>query len=317
MRRAAFPATVLPVTRPERKIELMRKPSKLRTFFSPTPAASFGVRIAPYLVLSITGLVVFLVISGGWSYTNSTTFCGMTCHTMPPQYNTYLRSAHSRVTCVECHIGRDDFSVMVRRKVEHSYTVYAMLFHKYEYPIVAKKMRPANEACETCHYPKQFKTDSLFEVRYHANDEENTPLSTYLLLRTGGGAKREGLGRGIHWHIENDVYFLAQDEMEQAIPYVRVQYDDGSIQEFVDIESGITATQASGQKLKKVDCITCHNRVAHDIASPAELVDTALYTGVISSELPYVRQKSVELLSVDFPSQADAFAAFAALGDFL
>ena len=166
---------------------------------------------------------------------------------MPPQYNTYLRSPHSRVECVECHLGRDTVDVMLPRKIEHSETLYSMIFHKYEYPIIAKKMRPANEACETCHYPQKFSTDSLREIRGHASDEANTPISTFLLLKTGGGSRRDGLGRGIHWHIENNVTFLATDPLEQNIPYVRVENPDGTVEEFVDVDSGITAGQASSR----------------------------------------------------------------------
>ena len=214
---------------------------KLRTFFWPSSSASFSIRIAPYFALLVLGLVGFAGTAAGWTYTNSTPFCGTTCHTMPPQYETFLRSPHSRVTCVECHIGREDLATMLPRKIQHSDTVYRMILHQYEYPIVAEKMRPANEACETCHYPAKFSTDSLREIRTHLNDEHNTPESIFLLLRTGGGSKREGLGKGIHWHIENPVYFYTDDPLEQNIPYVQVQKDDGSVEEFVDVDSGKSA----------------------------------------------------------------------------
>jgi len=291
----------------------MRRFSKLRKFFWPPLDAPLPLRLAPYAALAVIALMITLGTLAGWNYTNSSVFCGTTCHTMPPQYNTFLRSSHSRVTCVECHIGRESIDVMVRRKVEHSSTVYAMLFHTYEYPIVAEKMRPANEACETCHYPKQFSTDSLKDVRTHAHDEANTSLSTFLLLKTGGGTAREGQGRGIHWHIENNVTFYATDELEQTIPYVRVEAVDGSIQEYIDIDSGLTPQQAAGMPLKEVDCITCHNRVSHAIPSPQQSVDIALNTNAISHDLPFLRKQAVDLLSVEYADQAAADAAFAAL----
>jgi hypothetical protein len=235
---------------------------------------------------------------------------------MPPQYNTFLRSPHSRVSCVECHLGRDTLAVMLPRKVQHSDTVYKMILHQYEYPIVAEKMRPANEACETCHYPTKFSTDSLREVRKHADDELNTPTSIFLLLRTGGGSKREGLGKGIHWHIENEIYFYATDPMEQEIPYIQVKNDDGSVTEYVDLEAQAPVDEMRAQKLKKVDCITCHNRVSHAIPNPEQMVDTALYSGAIPADLPYVRREAVRLLKVDYATQGEAFAAFEGLKDF-
>src|SRR6201987_4989391 len=42
----------------------------------------------------------------GVAYMDSTTFCGQTCHTvMSPEFSAYQNSPHSRVECVECHIG--------------------------------------------------------------------------------------------------------------------------------------------------------------------------------------------------------------------
>lgn len=288
-----------------------KTPSKLREFLWPSSNAPFIRRILPYAVLAVLGLVLMAGASAGWTYTNSSPFCGETCHTMPPQYTTYLRSPHARVDCVECHIGRGSIATILPRKVQHSDTVYKMILHEYEYPIVAEKMRPANEACETCHYPRKFSTDSLREVRTHANDETSTPESTFLLLKTGGGSKREGLGRGIHWHIENQVYFYATDQMEQNIPYVKVVNDDGSVDEYIDIASGFNpATDAADLKLKKVDCITCHNRITHSIPSPEATVDTALYTGVISDSLPFVRKVAIDALMAEYTDQDAANSAF-------
>ena len=53
------------------------------------------------------------------------------------------------------------------------------------------------------------------EIKQFAPDKDNTPLTTYLVLKTGGGSKREGLGRGIHWHIENKIEYFPTDPEEQ------------------------------------------------------------------------------------------------------
>ena len=77
--------------------------------------------------------------------------------------------------------------------------------------------------------------------------------------------------------------------------------------------SGVTPEQVAGEPLKSVDCITCHNRVSHGIPSPEQSLDTALQTSVISYDLPFIRRQAVELLSVNYPDQAAAEAAFATL----
>lgn len=294
----------------------MKRPNRLMNFLWPSSSAAFPVRIAPYFTILLLGLVGFALTAAGWTYTNSSPFCGMTCHTMPPQYNTFLRSPHSRVSCVECHLGRDTLNVMLPRKIQHSDTVYKMALNLYEYPIYAEKMRPANEACETCHYPTKFSTDSLREVRTRLEDQYNTASSIFLLMRTGGGSKREGLGKGIHWHIENEVYFYATDHLEQEIPYVRVKNDDGTTTEYVDVEATMSLEQMREKKLKKVDCITCHNRVSHDIPDPERSVDTALYSGIIPADMPFVRREAVRLLKASYPDQAAAYAGFETLADF-
>ena len=94
---------------------------------------------------------------------------------------------------------------------------------------VAHQLRPARETCERCHFPEKFSDDSLREIKQFLPDADNTPTSIYLTFKTGGGTKREGLGRGIHWHIENEVKYLALDREEQEIPYIQVVNDDGSI----------------------------------------------------------------------------------------
>ena len=64
-----------------------------------------------------------------------------------------------------------------------------------------------------------------------------------------GGSQREGLGRGIHWHIENEVWYLPQDPLHQDIPYVRAIDSEGSITEYYDVASGVTPDDVAGSTL--------------------------------------------------------------------
>ena len=107
-----------------------------------------------------------------------------------------------------------------------------------------------------------------------ARDEESSLYQIYLVMKTGGGAKREGLGKGIHWHIVNQVYYYPGDPLIRAFRSSSVVNDDGSTTDYVDIESGFDASQVDRSKLKEMDCITCHNRITHLIHPPEESVDT-------------------------------------------
>ena len=72
--------------------------SAVRRFFAPPPNSPTLARIAPYVVVAFLVVVLFAFSAAAWEYTNQTKFCGLTCHTMPPEYQTQQRSAHANVT---------------------------------------------------------------------------------------------------------------------------------------------------------------------------------------------------------------------------
>ncbi len=291
----------------------MKLRERLGRFFYPPAGSPRWLFVLPYLTL---GLLTLLVVSGsvyGWEYTNSPQFCGTTCHTMPPQDAVYKVSPHANVTCEECHIGRTSFINQLTRKSQGLHETYYMIFKLYEYPIRARALRPARDTCEKCHMPETFSDDSLRVIPHYSDDVENTPSSIYLILKTGGGAKREGLGRGIHWHIVNKVEYYAVDELSQDIPYVRVYNDDGTTVEYVDVESGFDVSTLDESQLKEVSCVTCHNRITHEFTFPAESVNDAMARGQISPEIPEIHKRAVETLSVQYKSREVAFIAFDAL----
>jgi len=112
----------------------------------------------------------------GVEYMDSANFCGTTCHTvMAPEYATYQNSPHSRVECVECHIG-PGAGWFVRSKLSGLRQVFAVSFHTYSRPIPSpvKYLRPARETCEQCHWPQRF-TGDKFLVNTGYKDDEKTP----------------------------------------------------------------------------------------------------------------------------------------------
>ncbi|MDP2975533.1 MAG: NapC/NirT family cytochrome c, partial [Anaerolineales bacterium] len=260
----------------------------IKRFFFPPAGSPRWLMILPYAILGVLTLVLLVGGAYGWEYTNTPGFCGTTCHTMPPEYSAYQVSPHARIACVECHIGREFIGNQIFRKAGDLRHVIATTFNTFEYPIMAGKMRPARETCEKCHTPEKFSDDSLRVINHYNDDRDNTPYSIYLVLKTGGGAKREGLGRGIHWHIVNKVLFYTTDTADQNIPYIRVYNDDGTTEEYVDIESGFDPSQITESDLKEMDCITCHNRITHRTYTPQESMDQALARGAIDPAIPNI-----------------------------
>jgi nitrate/TMAO reductase-like tetraheme cytochrome c subunit/mono/diheme cytochrome c family protein len=275
----------------------------LKNFFFPPSGSPTWVRVLPYAVLGVLTLMLLTSAAYAWDYTNSPAFCGETCHTMPPEYTAYLVSPHARIDCVDCHIGKSFIATRITRKAGDLKHVFATAFKTYEFPIRAHDLRPARETCERCHYPEKFSDDSLREIKRYENDVENTPQSIYLVLKTGGGSKREGLGRGIHWHIENPVYFLATDPEEQNIPYVKTVNADGTTTEYVSVDSGIDPASITQDQLIEMDCITCHNRITHKVPPPNDTIDQLITTGNISAAIPEIRQKAIQVFEQPYNSR--------------
>ena len=276
---------------------------RIRGFFFPPASAPTWVRVMPYALLGVLTLMLLTAGAYAWDYTNSPQFCGTACHTMPPEYTAYLTSPHARVDCVECHIGRGFIATRITRKAGDMKHIFATAFKTYEFPITAGDLRPARETCERCHFPEKFSDDSLRQLKEFVPDKDNTPQTLYLVLKTGGGSERLGLGRGIHWHIENQVYYYPTDEREQNIPYVRVIEDDGSVTEYMDIESNLDPQTIKEEDLKEMDCITCHNRITHLILTPEATVNQLMDRGLIASDIPEIREKAVEVYSQLYDNQ--------------
>ena len=283
---------------------------RLAAFFFPAPNSPRWMLVLPYITLGVLTLILLAGGVYGWEYTNSPGFCGTACHTMPPQNTAYKLSPHANVTCEECHIGRASFVNQLTRKSQGLKETYDQVFKLYEYPIRAKALRPARDTCEKCHQPEAFSDDSLRVIPDFADNLHNTQSKIYLIMKTGGGAKRDGLGRGIHWHIVNKVEYYPLDELDQQIPYVRIYNDDGTTTEYVDVESGFDKSTLNESKLVTMDCVTCHNRITHNFTSPEESINTAMTRGQINPEIPLIHKKAVEALSVKYESRAEAFAAF-------
>jgi nitrate/TMAO reductase-like tetraheme cytochrome c subunit len=290
--------------------------NQIKRFFFPPVGTPIWLRVLPYTVLGVLTLVVFISSAYAWEYTNSPEFCGTACHTMPPEYTSYLTSPHARVDCVDCHIGKGFITTRITRKAGDAKHIIRLAFRDYEFPITANELRPARETCEKCHFPEKFSDDSLREIKHFNEDKDNTPKSIYLLMKTGGGTKRLGLGRGIHWHIENPVYFYAKDTRQQDIPYIRVINEDGTYDEYIDIESEFNPSLIDDSQLHEMDCITCHNRITHLVNHPEDMIDKMLAREVISPSIPDIKRQAVDLFYRNYNSTQQALNAIEGLEDY-
>ena len=251
------------------------------------------------------GTIVLLAFSAfgsfkAYEYTDSDQFCGEICHNvMEPEYTAYQYSPHARVGCVQCHIGSGT-DWFVRAKISGSYQVYAVLFNKYPKPIPTpiENLRPAQQTCEQCHWPKHFFSEKEHVNTYYISDEQNTKWTLNLLMKIGGGNIEAGPTSGIHWHmnIAHEVSYAALDTQRQVIPWVRSKTPDGK--ETIYRSTDITISDDSLKKslVRRMDCIDCHNRPTHIYHPPARSVNHIMSLGWIDSKLPNIKSISVNAL---------------------
>ncbi|MGC8875057.1 MAG: cytochrome c3 family protein [Chloroflexia bacterium] len=267
------------------------------------------------LVLA-AGIVAYLLIAGLLDWANSTRFCGTTCHSMTPEYTAYQESFHARVRCAECHVG-PGLAAEVQAKWQGIRELWLYVTNTYERPIPSpvENLRPARETCEECHWPEVFYSDRAVVIPHYADDEANTRTNTYMLVKIGGGTSRKGQGKGIHWHIENRVEYIATDPQRQNIPWVRAQLNGRTVT-FVDVTQPLSDAQIASAEIRVMDCMDCHNRATHIFRSAATAVDEAMANGRLPTDLPYLRKQAVEVMQASYTTQDEALAAIAAIPDF-
>ncbi len=272
----------------------------------------------------------FVVIAGGaillllfsafgsfkaYEYTDSDAFCGEMCHSvMAPEYTAYQYSPHARVGCAKCHIG-SGADWFVRSKLSGSYQVYATLFNKYPRPIPTpiQNLRPAQETCEQCHWPKHFFSEKQMVNTYYLSDEKNSKFSLNLLIKIGGGNVEAGPKSGIHWHmnIANEVTYYPADSTRQVIPWVRVKRPDGSVSVYKSTESTVSDSEVQVAAKRRMDCIDCHNRPTHIYHPPARSVNQVMSLGWVDPQLPNIKTVAVKALEAPYATGKGAVDSIA------
>ena len=278
------------------------------------------------VVSFVTFLVVFAVVSAAGSYkayefTESVSFCGQLCHTvMSPEYTAYQLSPHARVACADCHVGAGA-TWFVKSKLSGSRQVFATIFHTFPEPIPTpvKNLRPAQETCEQCHWPKKFYGGQLKVFNHFSNDEKNTLRQIRMLIKTGGGDPATGAPEGIHWHmnIGNKIDYVAADEKRQVIPYVHVEDLQGRVTEYYAKDSTLSKDQIGKAPRHHMDCIDCHNRPTHIYVPPDQSVDQSLWAHRLDASLPFIKQQAVTVLAANYATTDAAMQGIASgLQDF-
>jgi hypothetical protein len=266
------------------------------------------------LILVVTAItfVNLLVIGAsaynGFLYSESTDFCGRLCHgVMMPEMTAYGNSPHSRVECVECHIG-EGATWFVRSKLSGINQAFAVVLDTYSQPIETPihGLRPARETCEECHRPELFHGERLRVKDKFLVDEMNTHVRTVLLMKVGSGDQAEKEGQGSHWHVsrEKEIFFEHTDRKRMNISAVRLVNNQGHETTFLAGDDSPPASNPDEGDVRRMDCLDCHNRPTHIYRNPDEALDEKLMSRKIPRELPFIKKKGMELIQREFDSQS-------------
>jgi hypothetical protein len=276
-----------------------------------------AVRHATFFVTVMTFVnvvIVSLAAYRGVEYMDSVAFCGQVCHSvMDPEFTAYQDGPHSRVACVQCHIG-PGAPWFVRSKLSGVRQVFAVTANTYSRPIPSPvhNLRPARDTCEQCHWPEKFHGDKTDTIREYAEDATNTESVTTLRLHIGSGGERSGVATGIHWHVgaTNRIAYVATDDKRQVIPWVELTDASGNVR--VYRVEGVSDEAIAGFERRDMDCVDCHNRPTHPFAASAEnAVDAAMAYGLISPALPWIKREVVAALKAAYPSRDAAAESIA------
>lgn len=298
-------------------IEWRRRQKKGQISYHKWPYVDLNVpRQRRVVAVFILFTMLFVLMSsvglyGAYHYTESVAFCGLVCHTvMKPEYTAYQDSPHARVKCVECHIG-PGAGWYARSKLSGLYQVYAVAANIYPRPIPTpiKNLRPAQETCEQCHWPREFFGAKQRQFDHYLYDKTNTYWPINMLIKIGGGNPKTSQTAGIHWHmnIEVRVEYIARDKRRQDIPWIRAtDKRTGEVTVYQDTSNPLSQEDIAQAKPRIMDCMDCHDRPSHDFHSPDFETDLAILTGQIDPTLPEIKAVAVNAMTRNYASAAEA-----------
>jgi nitrate/TMAO reductase-like tetraheme cytochrome c subunit len=274
-------------------------------------------RIA-FTLVGVSFIFIFMSAFGSYrayEYSESVEFCGRTCHSvMKPEYVAFQATSHAKIRCVDCHVGSGAGSY-ARSKFNGAHQLYSLAFNKYSKPITTPvaNMRPANETCEHCHWSEKFYGAQFKTFNHYGYDEQNSLRQTRMLINVGGGNPGSGPVAGIHWHMNlaNEITYIATDSHRQVIPWIHVKDGRGNVTEYYDRNRPLSAEEVSHADKRRMDCIDCHNRPAHDYLPPDVAVDQSFAAGRLDPSLPYLKRQAIDSLNKPYATEDEAVKAIA------
>ena len=270
--------------------------------------SSFGSTLARTLLIFTVINILFLSVASMrmLNYMEEPEFCGTACHSvMSPEWATYQVSPHSRVKCVECHVG-EGIGALIDSKINGTWQMISVTFDLLERPIPTPvhQLRPSQETCEKCHWPQKFYGSKIKSIVHYDSDEFSTPKYTTLVLKIDSG--EESGKSGIHWHIngDNEIRYASVNDERKEMIWVDVKQKDGTYKRFTNKK--LQNTKYDFDDARTMDCVDCHNRATHIYEDPREAVDNRIRKGLLDHELPYIKREALGAITSSFTTAEKA-----------
>jgi hypothetical protein len=233
-------------------------------------------------------------------------FCGQSCHVMQPEFISHENAPHAHVACVECHVA-PGATGWLQSKMAGVRQLRDVTFNTFPRPIPSamesKRLVPASETCEACHWPGQNHTTRLRVIPGYKDDAANTASQTVLMMLIGGG--KSGGIHGAHFGPGIEIHYAAADEKRQTIPWIQYRNRDTNASRTY-LAQGAEPESVKNLPKYQMQCVDCHNRPTHTFKLPDRAVNESLASSALPSTLPYIKKTSVEILKTEYTSSAEA-----------
>jgi hypothetical protein len=110
-------------------------------------------------------------------------------------------------------------------------------------------------------------------------------------------------------NVNNEIFYAAEDERRQNITWIKSVGKDGKEIVYVSPKSKWKNTTPPADRVRKMDCIDCHNRPTHQFSAPYRLINDAMQYGQIDASIPKIKEKAMEALSKQYKTQNEAMTA--------
>jgi hypothetical protein len=225
---------------------------------------------------------------------------------MTPEFRSHEDAPHAQVTCVECHVA-PGVGGWLESKMAGTRQLVEVIFNSHPRPIPSaletNRLVPAKQTCEQCHWRELPGSVRVRVLSKFAEDEANTPTQTVLAMMVGG-ATRGGI-HGSHLGPGIEIRYATTDAKRQVIPWVEYKDSTKGVSRTY-LAADTTAEKTAALPRHTMQCVDCHNRPTHVFDPPERAVDKALASGRISTSLPFIKKKGVEVLKDSYASNEAA-----------